>query len=938
MTEQFFQSVEFRNLLDILTLLAVLVAAPFLGSIRERFRSRDFALLAVGLGLSVLSLGIGVYESIYVLLTQFPSAPRFARYLAQFTEALSGWFLAAFFFSRFDVKGARRFATVSGVLVLIAGLGAGIGGWQRSALLRSTFHFRTEAEILFGAIRLFLFFPFWLRLSRRQPERPRAIAWICILLALREVSGALFAADFFAGARTFLSAVANFSRAGALVVMIVGLADFDRAIVRARGFRLLLIGFVLLSTTVMALSFNYLLRLRILEESLGRYRGEARKIGNDIADYLERLDQQVRALASPELYAALAHQPESAESRLPHRYLLRDFRSVGFYTAGGQVLRYYSGEEAAFAPIGILDAEGRSRLWASRTGTLLLARNFISHGSLFYEVDGLLRIRGDRPQEQPELLFAAAVRDALGRESGYIEAVLPTQALQRFFAGYGATTGWDFLATSQGLVLAHGSPEYPGFDLTWFSDAFPSGITKDHWHRFALPGGANYVVLETLSGRDWVVGRALSTQTILGAFRKLRGETLVIVFVTLAITIFAAILLQGFVSRQRLALERATLELQHKGAIEEKNVELSMERRKIETILLSIGEGVIVCDASDRIVFVNPRAEAMLGRAARDLLGEPASTLGILPLEQALRQMKAERESGEQAGGIEQVIAQIGGTDVRGSIAPIVREGENFQGSAIVLQDISELMKVDRIKTEILSTVSHSLRTPLTSIKSFTEILLEKAGRLAVDREREYLQVIDVSTDRLTRLVNNILDLSKIAGGKMQYSFRPASLRELLEESVMAASGAAKAKGVSVRSHWNGLDVKVTIDRPKMMQVFDNLLGNAVKFTPPEGNIDITLGKTAGREIGERYGRKGLDPEADYAFVEVRDTGRGIGAENLERVFERFFQEVSSRDATEGGTGLGLAISREYVLAHHGQIWASSETGNGSSFYVVLPV
>ena len=242
-------------------------------------------------------------------------------------------------------------------------------------------------------------------------------------------------------------------------------------------------------------------------------------------------------------------------------------------------------------------------------------------------------------------------------------------------------------------------------------------------------------------------------------------------------------------------------------------------------------------------------------------------------------------------------------------------------------------MKVDRLKTEILSIVSHSLRTPLTSIKSFTEILQAKAGKLEPTKEREYLDIIDLSTDRLTRIINNILDLSKIAGGKMDYSFRRTSLADLLDESVMVASGAAEGKGVDLSADWYGAQARMDIDRSKIIQVLDNILGNAIKFTPAGGRIEVFLKERSGVARGDP-----LDPARRYALVEVRDSGVGISTKNIDRIFDRFFQDDYVRQSNEGGTGLGLAISKEYVLAHGGDIWAESQPGKGSRFLIALPL
>ncbi len=939
MSESFFQSAEFSSLLDFLALLASLLVAPlFWSAFASQSRARRWA-LAAAYAFFLLSRASAAYQAFGMLLGQLPAPPGAARFVEVFFESAAFWLFISMLLWERRSPAAGPLTWIGGVALAFLGLGAGAGGRQDTALLQAAFHLRPQAEVAFGVLRTALALAAVGGLAGRTRGRERLVYLTFGALLLREASLFALSAGLSPGWHVAAMAYARLSlAAGALGGGFLA-GDQHAPGTRTRLWRFLIVGFALFSTVVVALSFNFLLRERLLDETLGRYRSEAEKIGSDIAAYLARLDQQTRALAVPGLFAALAYQAGPAEglAALPHRFLLEDFRSVAFFTAGGEVLRVYAAEGPG-AEVSVLDASGRERLLAAPEGAQAVARNFVSHGPLFYEIDGLTRVRSERPWRQPEIVFAAAVRDAAGRGTGYVEAVFPTNRLQRFFSGYGAEGGWNFVATTGGLLLSHGSPEYAGYDLSSFPELFREKRGARGWNRIELPGGTNYVVTAPVPGRDWTVGRVLSTAAILGALQKLREETLAVIIVTLAVTTLAALLLSGLVNRQQMALERMGLELRHKEAIEAKNVELSLERQKIETILLSIGEGVIVCDAEDRVVFVNEIAERIFGRTAAALRGEPAGALRMLPLEQALRQMRAERDQGITRPDIQEFIAQFQGLDLRGNIAPLVREGESYQGTAIVLQDISEIMKLDRLKTEILSIVSHSLRTPLTSIKSFTEILQEKAGRLEPQKEREYLEIINLSTDRLTRIVNNILDLSKIAGGKMHYNFRPADLTEILREAVTVAGGAVRAKELHLETRWNGAATMVRMDRSKLMQVFDNVLGNAIKFTPHGGTIRVFLEKLEGQEVARRFGRGGLQAEGLYAVARIEDTGMGIAPENLERIFDRFFQEDYVRQSGEGGTGLGLAISREYVQAHGGQVWAQSGRNGGAVFFVALPM
>jgi len=255
----------------------------------------------------------------------------------------------------------------------------------------------------------------------------------------------------------------------------------------------------------------------------------------------------------------------------------------------------------------------------------------------------------------------------------------------------------------------------------------------------------------------------------------------------------------------------------------------------------------------------------------------------------------------------------------------------------LAIQDITELMKVDRLKTEIISIVSHSLRTPLTSIKSYTEILQAKAGKIDREKELEFLGVIDRSADRLNRIVNNLLDLSKVASGKMHYRFEPTDVGELVDEAVELVSGAAAFKQIRLKVHGADGLPEIQLDRLKFKQVLDNLLGNSLKFTPAGGRIDVFIESVPGRDLAKRTGRQGLRSDIGYVLIRVKDTGAGIRRQNLDRVFDKFFQDDYVRQSSEGGTGLGLAISKEYVIAHGGVIWAEAPEAGGAELCVALP-
>jgi two-component system sensor histidine kinase GlrK len=244
-----------------------------------------------------------------------------------------------------------------------------------------------------------------------------------------------------------------------------------------------------------------------------------------------------------------------------------------------------------------------------------------------------------------------------------------------------------------------------------------------------------------------------------------------------------------------------------------------------------------------------------------------------------------------------------------------------IQELALAINSMCEKLKtVDKMKSDFFSTMAHELRTPLTSIKEGTSLLLEGVGGGTTETQKKLLKIIAVESHRLIDLVNASLDLSKIEAGMMTFSFTPAEISPLLRRVVTEVRPWAMAKGVRVEVHGPpGLPL-VPMDTERILQVLRNLLGNAIKFTPDGGTVNV-LTRHEGKKV----------------FVTVRDTGIGISKENLSDIFEKYRQGDSGRSEYIKGTGLGLAIVKHIVTAHGGSIWAESDPGQGSSFTFFLP-
>lgn len=246
---------------------------------------------------------------------------------------------------------------------------------------------------------------------------------------------------------------------------------------------------------------------------------------------------------------------------------------------------------------------------------------------------------------------------------------------------------------------------------------------------------------------------------------------------------------------------------------------------------------------------------------------------------------------------------------------------DNLEKSRSELEAANEKLKeLDHMKSEFLNTVSHELRTPLTSIKAFAEILLDNVGE-DVETQTEFLEIINKESDRLTRLINNLLDLSRIEAGRMKWEKEPLDLYEVAQTALDALRGSAEKKGLNIEAELEE-DLPTVGDKDKLVQVITNLLGNAIKFTSEGGTIKV---KTSRKDLLT-------------ARISVTDSGVGILPEFHESIFEKFSQVDSSETRDIKGSGLGLPIARSITEHHGGKLYVESDINKGSTFTVELPL
>jgi hypothetical protein len=262
----------------------------------------------------------------------------------------------------------------------------------------------------------------------------------------------------------------------------------------------------------------------------------------------------------------------------------------------------------------------------------------------------------------------------------------------------------------------------------------------------------------------------------------------------------------------------------------------------------------------------------------------------------------------------------IKGKKLKFNIAPLLDERGEFAGVVMSIRDATMEEEVDRMKTEFISTVSHELKTPLTSMKGSLQYIMNK-GKWPTDMERELLMVCLRNTDRLIRLINDILDISKIEAGKVEISLRPQKVDELVNYALEEINGFAMNRNVSIEnSAWSGLP-QVYGDHDRLIQVLTNLLSNAVKFSPEGKAVQVSAQR-----------------DGNYVAISVTDQGHPIQWSDRDKLFKKFQQLHTIGEAAGGGTGLGLAICKEIIEMHHGRIFYRESDAGGNVFTFTVPV
>ena len=349
---------------------------------------------------------------------------------------------------------------------------------------------------------------------------------------------------------------------------------------------------------------------------------------------------------------------------------------------------------------------------------------------------------------------------------------------------------------------------------------------------------------------------------------------------------------------------------------------LELRRAELGAVLDSATDGLLMADMQGRIVFSNAamnRFAESVGVAGESVYervqGVAQRTARAEEFTEAFARVAADPEEEYES---EFVLLDVGRTFV-GHTAPVRDVGGKLLGRIFMLREITREREAEQVKDEFVATVSHELRTPLTSIRGFLDLLLTEEDGVLTPDQRRFLTVVQRNSERLLRLVGDLLLVAQLDAGSLRLELSEVDLLDVAAEAVEAARPAAEAAELTLELDTRGVPV-VTGDRERLAQLLDNLISNAIKFTPREGRVDVAA-----------------ETHRDHVSLVVQDTGTGMTEDELRRLFTRFYRTARAGRDQVPGTGLGLAISKAIAEAHGGSISVESVAGSGTTFRVDLP-
>ncbi|AMB94337.1 cell wall metabolism sensor histidine kinase WalK [Aerococcus sanguinicola] len=344
------------------------------------------------------------------------------------------------------------------------------------------------------------------------------------------------------------------------------------------------------------------------------------------------------------------------------------------------------------------------------------------------------------------------------------------------------------------------------------------------------------------------------------------------------------------------------------------------ERQRLDSVLKHMTDGVMATDRRGRIILTNRKALDFISASEEEVMGH--SIMEVLKLQDRYTFR-------ELFDSNDEILIDMSTPDqesvIKGEYSIIQRDSGFISGLVWVLTDVTEREKIERDRRQFVSNVSHELRTPLTSVRSYSEALAD--GAIAdQDLAVEFLGVIQNETDRMIRMIGDLLHLSNMDSGKEQLNFELVSFTALVShvldrfDMMMQSGQFGTDRSFTIVRELAGDDYFVEIDQDRMTQVIDNIINNAIKYSPDGGTITVRLMSTH-----------------NEVTLSVQDQGLGVPQKSIPHLFDRFYRVDKARSRAQGGTGLGLAIAKEVIEMHHGRIWVNSIENKGSTLFVSLP-
>lgn len=343
-------------------------------------------------------------------------------------------------------------------------------------------------------------------------------------------------------------------------------------------------------------------------------------------------------------------------------------------------------------------------------------------------------------------------------------------------------------------------------------------------------------------------------------------------------------------------------------SLEARSLEVDSERAKLSAVLERMTDGVLIADSAGYVIYLNPAAELLFN--APGALGRTVTE--IVRHHQLVEAWHISRKTGEkQEESVEVPSLHL-------FLQLVILPDKETGGSLLLVQNLTRVRQLEKVRRDFISNVSHELRTPLASLKALTETLRDGAlnDPLAAPR---FLERIEIEVDALTQMAQELLDLARIESGQVSLDLTKVDPISLLDSVADRMGAQAERAGLTLTVEKPTDLPDIRANAPRLEQVLVNLIHNSIKFTAPGGGVVLSA-----------------SAETDLVHFAVKDSGVGIPEDELERIFERFYK--ADRARSSGGTGLGLSIARHIVEAHRGSIWVESLEGRGSTFYFTIPV